>query len=473
MGPEPVFPKYEGYLSDESRLSGHAEAIVFPKSAAELSQALRQAARDGGRVTIQGARTGLAGGAVPQGGLVVSLTRMAKTPELTWSNGRALLYAQAGVALAQIEAEAASCGMFFPPDPTETSATIGGVYATAASGLGGLRFGRMSSFVEALTWVTPAGEIWSIARGEYHFGETDCPLPDGRRLDRSLAGMDEGDDLIDFLSGSEGRLGIAADFRLLALPEYAQRWGIVFFFGDDDAALAFARRLYEWRESHAEWLFACEYFNGRALELIALGGEDGDPRSGLPTFPKAAQAALYVELRGDASSALEGMLEALLGLLAQAGGNGEDTWAQNGPAVKRLRDMRHRLVEALHSRPDTQGGRRLNACFSAEPARFAESLSAYCQGILQGGLDGAIYGHLFENRLHISLCPRGEGDRGKCIELLRDFIQTAEKFGEVRTPEYGEGKLPCPWDDSLSRKRRGERMRALAAFFDPSGLMGG
>jgi len=472
--PEPVFPKYEGYLSDESHLPGRADAIVFPENAAELSEAMRQAARDGTRVTVQGARTGLAGGAVPQGGLIVSLTRMNEAPELAWSGACAQLHAQAGVTLEQIEAEAASCGLVFPPDPTEGTATIGGAYATGASGMGGLRFGRMSRFVEGLSWVTPPGEIWRVGRGEYCFDDTGCMLPDGRRLEGSLAGMGAGCDLIDFLCGSEGRLGVAADFRLRLLPEHAQRWGVVFFFPDDGAALAFARRLYGRLESQPEPLFACEYFNHCALGLIAAGGESGDPRAALPAFPKSARAALYAELRGDDAAALESMLMALLELLAGAGGSGEDTWAQNGPGVKKLRKMRHRLAEAIHSRPGArEGGMRLNACFSAAPERFAECLDAYRKGLAQSGLDGALYGHLFENRLHVSLHARGENERESCVELLRGFAGVAERFGGLRAPEYGEGKLPRPWDDTASRRRREERMRALAAFFDPSGLMGG
>ena len=42
--------------------------------------------------------------------------------------------AGAGVVLADLHAAAARSGQFYPPDPTETSAAIGGTIATNASG---------------------------------------------------------------------------------------------------------------------------------------------------------------------------------------------------------------------------------------------------------------------------------------------------------------------------------------------------
>ncbi|HWQ57511.1 MAG TPA: FAD-binding oxidoreductase, partial [Clostridia bacterium] len=127
MNIEAIHPKYAQYLGDESRLTGAAEGIVFPQSAQELAQALRSAAQSGLRATAQGARTGLSGGAVPRGGLIVNLTRMNRILGIGRNGDGAFLRAEGGATLEQIEREAAARGLFFPPDPSEKTATVGGM----------------------------------------------------------------------------------------------------------------------------------------------------------------------------------------------------------------------------------------------------------------------------------------------------------------------------------------------------------
>ena len=79
-------------------------------------------------VTIAGAGTGVTGGRVPQRGALLSLEKLNR---LEIRDGRAI--AGAGVLLADLHAAAARSGQFYPPDPTETSAAIGGTIATNAS----------------------------------------------------------------------------------------------------------------------------------------------------------------------------------------------------------------------------------------------------------------------------------------------------------------------------------------------------
>ena len=77
MGNRKIMPmdeRFQEYLSDESKLTGWADAIAFPENEEELIAVLKENA--GKPVTIQGAKTGLAGGAVPEGGLVLNLSRM-------------------------------------------------------------------------------------------------------------------------------------------------------------------------------------------------------------------------------------------------------------------------------------------------------------------------------------------------------------------------------------------------------------
>ena len=97
---KPLSENYDEYRRDESRAQGDAETISFPTSEDEVRALLRELHASHTPVTVQGARTGLAAGAVPTGGHVMNLSRMNAYLGLRRSSdGRFFLRAQPGVAL--------------------------------------------------------------------------------------------------------------------------------------------------------------------------------------------------------------------------------------------------------------------------------------------------------------------------------------------------------------------------------------
>src|SRR5277367_3265331 len=117
------------YLEDASGQRGVADRAFAPADISTLRDILREASASHTPVTIAGARTGVTAGAVPLGGWVVSLERC---NQLFVQSGSAR--AGAGVSLRQIQRDAAPTGQFFPPDPTEMLASLGGAISNNASG---------------------------------------------------------------------------------------------------------------------------------------------------------------------------------------------------------------------------------------------------------------------------------------------------------------------------------------------------
>ena len=74
---------YPDYLRDESRRVGAAEGVVFPRTEGDVRQVLALMTKRGTPVTVQGARTGIAAGAVPNGGLILNLSRMTEIAGLS------------------------------------------------------------------------------------------------------------------------------------------------------------------------------------------------------------------------------------------------------------------------------------------------------------------------------------------------------------------------------------------------------
>ena len=134
-------------VEDASGFRGEADEIVSPDSEAGVAAFLKRASELAEPVTISGAGTGVTGGRVPLSGALLSLEKLKR---LEIFPGRAI--AGAGVALADLHAAAAASGQFYPPDPTETSASVGGTIATNASGSRSFRYGDTRRHVWACMW---------------------------------------------------------------------------------------------------------------------------------------------------------------------------------------------------------------------------------------------------------------------------------------------------------------------------------
>lgn len=244
------------YLCDESRRVGHAETICFPRSTTEVAQALEAASTNGWPVTIQGGRTGITGGCVPDGGLILNLSRMNAIGEI---NGDTMAV-QPGALLADIRKAVGGGGdpaLFFPSDLTETTASIGGMVANNASGARSFRYGAVRNWIQALEVVLANGETIHVERGVhkadglgFKLGGIEGMLPDLSHLRRcdgikNAAGyfVKPDMDLVDLFIGAEGTLGVVTEITIRLLPEPGQMNGLTAFFAAEEEALEFVRFL--------------------------------------------------------------------------------------------------------------------------------------------------------------------------------------------------------------------------------------
>src|SRR5580704_3250794 len=302
------------YLEDASGFKGYADREFSPSTEAELVEILGNASRDCIPVTVAGARTGLTGGSVPQGGWAIS---MEKFQRLDVSTGCAI--AGAGVSLEALQSAASRCNQFYAPDPTERTASIGGSIATNASGSRSFRYGSTRKHVLGLRVALIDGRVLHVKRGaKVDFPVTQIPLPN---TTKNTAGylLSPGMDWVDLFTGSEGTLGIVVEAELRLLPRPAGVLaGVVFFPGDQDALDAVDR----WRS--VERLRMLEYFDRNSLAVL---------RQKYSEVPADAGAALLVEQeQGDIDFWAE-----------QAA---EDSWfAETDQDRERFRRFRHALPE--------------------------------------------------------------------------------------------------------------------------------
>lgn len=178
---------------------GHAEAVFRPRSTAEVAALVRLAHGAGVPFLAIGGNTGLVGGGVPFGGIVISLGRLDRIRAVDPAN--ATMTVEAGVILQNVQEAARKAGFLFPLSlGSEGSCTIGGNISTNAGGTGVLRYGNTRDLVLGLEVVMPDGAVLNVLGG----------------LRKDNAGYD----LKHLFIGSEGTLGIvtAAVVKLFPLP---------------------------------------------------------------------------------------------------------------------------------------------------------------------------------------------------------------------------------------------------------------
>jgi FAD/FMN-containing dehydrogenase len=423
-------------LEDASGFQGEAERLIAPASEAELLQIIAA----GVPLTIVGARTGLTGGSVPQGGWAISLEKFQR---LEICPGRAI--AGPGVSLQALEAVANSTGQFYAPDPTERTASIGGTIATNASGSRSFRYGSTRRHILRLRVVLMDGSVLDIHRGaKIDFTVPALPLPD---TTKNTAGyqLAPGMDWIDLFTGSEGTLGIVVEAELQLLPAPHDVLAGVVFLPSDGAALDLVDA---WRGIPG--LRMIEYFDAKSLDFL---------RPHYSEIPGRAGAALLIEQEnGDIDF--------------WADRAPPDSWfAASGQDRERFRRFRHALPELVNDAMRRRGFLKLGSDYAVPLARNREMLAHYHAALTQPALDYVMFGHIGDAHVHVNILPKSQAEFEAGQRLMLDFARHAVELGGTVSAEHGLGKRKAHLLELQYTAAQIEAMKAVKKRLDPQWLL--
>ena len=409
-----------------------------------------EASEAGIPVTIAGAGTGLTGGRVPLGGWVVSLEKFKR---LEVQPGYAV--AGAGVLLRDLHAATESTGQFYPPDPTETGASIGGTIATNASGSRSLKYGATRGWIEGLRVILANGRIMEVGRGRaINFDCGSIPLP---CVTKNTAGylLHPGMDWIDLFAGSEGTLGVVTEARLRLLPARRAVLAGVIFFPDDDRALD---AVDAWRTAPARLL---EYFDAPSLALL---------RNRFPEIPLQSRAAILFEqeLASEDDAELDAWSERM-----DASGALADSWmALSAADRERFRQFRHALPELVNDTVRQSGALKMNTDYAVPMTRNREML-AYYRSRLEREFPGryVIFGHIGDAHLHVNIFCSPENPQA-AIGLILEFARKAVELGGTVSAEHGLGRRKAHLLKLQYSPEHLAMMRAVKRRLDPRNILG-
>lgn len=409
------------------RYRGNAAALVRPGTTDEVAAVLRSCRDAGVCVTVQGGRTSLVAGTVPEhDDVLLSTERLRDVGEADVVERR--IRVGAGATLAEVQRAAAASGLVFGVDlAARDSATVGGMASTNAGGLRTVRYGNMGEQVIGL----------------------DVALPDGTVLHRhSQVRMDNtGYDLASLFIGAEGTLGVITglDLRLHPLPR--SRVTAICGFADLEALIETGRVFRD-----LDGIAALELVDARASALTA-------EHVGVPA-PVDGAWQLLIELAGD-----DDQTERLADALDGAKLTGEPAVGVDAAAQQRLWQVREAVAEVLGVYgPPLKFD--VSLPLSGIP-EFAECASPLVAEHAPEAIP-VLFGHIGEGNLHLNVLRCGPDAERKLYSSMMALIA---RLGGNVSSEHGVGTRKR---DYLAMSRTDAdiaAMRAVKTAFDPTGYL--
>lgn len=403
---------------------------VFPGTRDELVAVVRELAKNGIPFVPRGAGTGLSGGALADGIVLIGLNRLTRIISVDPENQLAVV--EPGVVNVALSRAVAAHGLHYAPDPSSQAAcTIGGNVAENAGGPHCLKYGVTTNHVVALTVVLPNGEVVKLG---------------------NASGENEGYDLVGAFVGSEGCFGIALDatVRLSRNPE-AIRTLLADFTSLDTAA-------------HAVSAIVATGIIPAALEMIDQATiravESSIYAAGYPTD---AAAALLIEVDG-ALAGLEHDVQTIETLCRENGARSVRIARDEAERTKLWQGRKKafgamgRLAPHLVVQDAVVPRTRLPDVL-AEIHRIGEANGVQVCNVFHAG-DGNLHPN-------IPYDASNAEETARVHHAMREIMQACVAMGGSITGEHGVGIDKLPYMDLIFSADSLATMCSLREVFDP------
>jgi len=456
------------YLKDASNFSGGcADEVIIPETTGELVEFLQTNRHP---VTVAGAGTGLTASRIPKTGVIVSLEKFNEIGEID----NASIDVGPAVSLANLQNYLQeTSAYYYPPNPTETLASFGGMAATNASGSRSYKMGVTRDYVLEADIILVNGKTVNLARGKSISGPlklddgTEVIFPDIRYSSprcKNAAGyyVQPGMDWLDLFIGSDGTLGLFTRIRLKLLPRPDDFISGILFFDREESCWELVEKL---RSINGTKFSPCslEYFDKFSLDKL---------KKNHANIPAEAQAALFFEQDVIKKENYDSILEAWFEFLTGEDVSTDDSWfARNEKDVQRFHEFRHDIPVLINEENSRLGRVKIGTDMAVPDKYFMDMMRFYRDELSVSGLEFVIFGHLGDNHLHINLLPKPEEmDRAKAVYGI--LVNQILKWGGTVSAEHGVGKLKKSYFAKMVGRQALKDLRKIKHAFDPEDRLG-
>lgn len=428
----------EDYWHDElGGIKREPEALVKVLSTREVSEIMKYAHEHKIPVTPRGQGTGLVGASVAlHGGIMLDFCAMNHFLELDEVNMTLTL--EPGVLLMEIAKFVEPHNLFYPPDPGEKTATIGGNVNTNAGGMRAVKYGITRDYVRGLEVVLPDGKVIEV----------------GGKIVKNSSGYD----LKDLFVGSEGTLGVITKIILRLIPLPKHKISLLVPFPDLNSAISAVPEVIK-----ASSVPTAVEFMEREVILAA---EEFLNRK----FPdNSADAYLLLTVDGMSSTEIELAYHAVATRCLELGAldvfmsdtdeRNESLWAARGAFLEAIKASTTEMDECDVVVP------RLHV---AEFIAFASSLQK------KHGVRIRSFGHAGDGNLHIYIL-RDELDEKAWKKTLgavfKELYDRAHELGGQVSGEHGIGFAKKPYLVESLAPEVIALMKNIKQAFDPENIL--
>ncbi len=432
VGPSHVLTRASALLVYESdALPGNQRTpglAVFPGTRDELIAVVRCLAAAGMPFVARGAGTGLSGGALADGAVLLGVHRLKRIIAIDAEARTAIV--EPGVVNATLTRAVTSLGLHYAPDPSsQTACTLGGNLAENAGGPHCLKYGVTLNHVVHATVVLPSGEVVELDRGD--------------------AG---GYDLLGAFVGSEGCFGIAVDMTVRLTPDPQEVITLLADFSSIRAA------------ADATSAIIAAGILPAALELMdqatIIAVEDSIYAAG---YPRDAAAVLLIELDG-ATAGLRDDADAVSRLCHGSGARGV-LRATDAAARSKLWQGRKKAFGAMGRVAshlvvqDAVVPRTMLAELLTEIAAIGERHGVQVCNVFHAG-DGNLHPNIPYDATNAEQSARVHA-------AMQEIMARCIAAGGTITGEHGVGLDKLPYMDALFTPETLDAMCTLRDVFDP------
>ena len=427
------------YTHDEMTEYGafRPDAVLQALTTEEVSAVLAYCNQKKIAVTPRGAGTGLCGGCVPIcGGIVLSTEKMKKVLEVDVRNMTATL--EPGVLLMEFPKSLEGTGLFYPPDPGEKTATMGGNAMTNAGGMRAVRYGVTRDYILGMKVVLADGTVLSLG---------------GKNVKTS-----SGYSLIDLLIGSEGTLGFLTELTVKLIPEPKVNLSLLIPFDDLDACIGAVPRVLACGCEPT----AVEFMQREVITCAEtyLGRQ----------FPDcSADAYLLVRLDGASAQALQPSIDALTDLVLSLGAK-DVLLADTDERKESIWNSRGAFLEAIKGSTTT-----MDECDVVVPR---DSIPGFVRRSVEIGRRIGVrilsFGHAGDGNLHIYVCRDAldeETWKAAVSQVMAELYEVSRELGGSVSGEHGIGHAKKTYLRQSLGQTQLALMRGIKAAFDPNGIL--
>jgi len=408
------------------------DAVVFPESAAEVSEIMKIATKYSVPIVPFGLGTSLEGHIIPyNGGISVDFSLMDKVLEVLPNDF--LVKVQPGVTRSKLNQELKKHGLFFSVDPG-ADATLGGMAATNASGTTSVRYGVMRDQVRDMEVVLADGTIM-------HTGSLAVKSSSGYNLNGLFV-------------GSEGTLGCFTELTLQV-------------FGIPEMTVA-ARASFETIEQAVEAVVGVLSAGIQVARIELVDQQSIAHVNAYSGTEYRVAPTLFLEFHGNEAGLMQDV-EFAKEILSECQCDDfkfeKDTQSRN-----QLWDARHNLAYAvMRANP----GKKLMVTDVCLPiSELANGIESAKEVMVTYGLQGGIVGHVGDGNYHVLLMIDVDDvdEVMRAEKFNRHIVEFALSKGGSCTGEHGVGIGKMKYQ-SLEHGNSLHVMQALKKTLDPNNIL--